>query len=103
MVDTVLRLQGNAASNQNQNADQNQNAGGEKDKAKEQPKKKWEPPVPTRVGKKNVSEGIAKASKLPTVYPTTRCRLKLYKMERIKDYLTLERVSNGRWNTGRDY
>ena len=61
----------------------------DKNKDKEQ-KKKWEPPVPTRVGKKKKKHGPAAASKLPPVYPTTRCRLKLLKMERIKDYLLLE-------------
>ncbi|KAI5119421.1 hypothetical protein M0805_009872 [Coniferiporia weirii] len=60
----------------------------DKDKSKEQ-KKKWEPPVPTRVGKKK-RHGPKAASKLPPVFPTTRCRLKLLKMERIKDYLLLE-------------
>ncbi|KAG9006698.1 ATPase of 26S proteasome regulatory subunit 4 [Tulasnella sp. JGI-2019a] len=59
-----------------------------KDKAKEQ-KKKWEPPLPTRVGKKK-KRGPDAASKLPAVFPTTRCRLKLLKMERIKDYMLLE-------------
>jgi hypothetical protein len=28
--------------------------------------------------------------KLPAVYPTTRCKLKMLKLERIKDYLLLE-------------
>jgi 26S proteasome regulatory subunit T2 len=61
-----------------------------KDKKDGQPeKKKWEPPLPTRVGKKR-RKGPAAASKLPPVFPTTRCRLKLLKMERIKDYLLLE-------------
>jgi 26S proteasome regulatory subunit T2 len=61
-----------------------------KDKKDGQPeKKKWEPPLPTRVGKKR-RRGPAAASKLPPVFPTTRCRLKLLKMERIKDYLLLE-------------
>lgn len=31
-------------------------------------------------------------AKLPPVFPNTRCRLKLLKMERIKDYLLLEEV-----------
>lgn len=56
---------------------------------KEQQKKKWEPPVPTRVGRKK-KKGPAASSKLPPVYPTTRCRLRLLKMERVKDYLLLE-------------
>lgn len=52
-------------------------------------KKKWEPPVPTRVGRKK-KKGPSASSKLPPVFPTTRCRLKLLKMERIKDYLLME-------------
>ncbi|KAI7894915.1 P-loop containing nucleoside triphosphate hydrolase protein [Mucor mucedo] len=59
-----------------------------KDKDKDK-KKKWEPPVPTRVGKKK-KRGPDTTAKLPQVYPTTRCRLKMLKMERIKDYLLLE-------------
>jgi len=61
-----------------------------KDKKESQPeKKKWEPPLPTRVGKKK-RRGPSAATKLPPVFPTTRCRLKLLKMERIKDYMLLE-------------
>ncbi|KAI8329321.1 26S proteasome subunit P45 [Chlamydoabsidia padenii] len=64
-------------------------ANGKKDKEKDQKKKKWEPPVPTRVGKKK-KRGPDTTAKLPQVFPTTRCRLKMLKMERIKDYLLLE-------------
>ncbi|GIX82060.1 26S proteasome regulatory subunit 4 [Caerostris extrusa] len=54
-------------------------------------KKKYEPPVPTRVGKKKKrTKGPEAASKLPLVTPHTRCRLKLLKLERIKDYLLME-------------
>ncbi|KAJ3273244.1 ATPase of 26S proteasome regulatory subunit 4 [Terramyces sp. JEL0728] len=60
------------------------------DKKDEKPeKKKWEPPVPTRVGKKK-KKGPDSTTKLPAVFPTTRCKLKLLKNERIKDYLLLE-------------
>ncbi|KAK4704981.1 26S proteasome regulatory subunit T2, partial [Phenoliferia sp. Uapishka_3] len=95
--------------------------------------KKWEPPLPTRVGKKkkrgpdptqkrkspsysrpkyrlrastlgkssvpeicrvwSPSIGVLTpplAHPVPTVYPNTRCRLKLLKMERIKDHLLME-------------
>jgi len=45
--------------------------------------------VPTRVGKKK-KRGPDATAKLPAVYPTTRCRLKLLKNERIKDYLLIE-------------
>ncbi|KAJ8310966.1 hypothetical protein KUTeg_011480, partial [Tegillarca granosa] len=63
---------------------------GEKKDDKEK-KRKYEPPVPTRVGKKKKRmKGPESASKLPQVTPHTRCRLKLLKMERIKDYLLME-------------
>ncbi|QRV75254.1 AAA family ATPase [Ceratobasidium sp. AG-Ba] len=61
---------------------------GKGDKPKDQ-QKKWEPPLPTRVGKKK-KRGPDASSKLPAVVPTMRCRLKLLKLERIKDYLLLE-------------
>jgi Proteasomal ATPase OB C-terminal domain len=81
-------FKGNAPSGMPPGGDQSQNPN-DKDKPKEPPKKKWEPPLPTRVGRKK-RKGPAAASKLPAVFPTTRCRLKLLKQERIKDYLLLE-------------
>lgn len=66
------------------------NPGDNKDKKDGPAKKKWEPPLPTRVGRKKNKRGPDSASKLPAVYPTTRCRLKLLKMQRIQDYLLLE-------------
>jgi 26S proteasome regulatory subunit T2 len=75
---------------QGANANANANANNKDKKENQEPqKKKWEPPLPTRVGKKK-RRGPAAASKLPAVFPTTRCRLKMLKMERIKDYLLLE-------------
>jgi len=63
--------------------------GGEKGKEKE--KKKYEPPVPTRVGKKRKkTKGPDAATKLPLVTPHTKCRLRQLKLERIKDYLLME-------------
>ncbi|KAJ3117613.1 ATPase of 26S proteasome regulatory subunit 4 [Phlyctochytrium bullatum] len=56
---------------------------------KKKSQKKWEPPLPTRVGKKK-KKGPDAATKLPPVFPTTRCKLKLLKNERIKDYLLME-------------
>ena len=62
-----------------------------KDKGDKTEKKKYEPPVPTRVGKKRKKvKGPDGAYKLPTVTPHTRCRLRLLKQERIKDYLLME-------------
>jgi len=54
-------------------------------------KKKYEPPVPTRIGKKKKkTKGPEAANKLPQVLPHTRCRLKMLRQERIKDYLLME-------------
>ncbi|KAF9366128.1 ATPase of 26S proteasome regulatory subunit 4 [Mortierella sp. NVP85] len=66
------------------------NGGKGQKKDDKEPKKKWEPPLPTRVGKKKLKKGPDASSKLPAVFPTTRCRLKMLKMERIKDYLLME-------------
>lgn len=63
--------------------------GGKKDEKGE--KKKYEPPVPTRVGKKRKrAKGPEAASKLPVITPHTKCKLRLLKQERIKDYLLME-------------
>lgn len=70
-------------------AGNNQDHDKNKDKDEKDKKKKWEPPVPTRVGKKK-KRGPDAISKLPAVFPTTRCRLKLLKLERIKDYMLME-------------
>jgi len=61
-----------------------------KEKEKKEPgeKKKWDAPA-TRVGRKK-KKGPESTKKLPPVYPTTRCRLKLLKTERIKDFLLME-------------
>jgi len=54
-------------------------------------KKKYEPPIPTRVGKKaKKNRGPDAANKLPVVKPHRNCRLKLLKLERVKDYLLME-------------
>lgn len=57
------------------------------DKKKEKPK--YEPPVESKFGKKR-RRGPDTAVKLPSVYPNTRCKLKLLKLDRIKDHLLLE-------------
>eukprot|EP01104_Vermistella_antarctica_P006362 TRINITY_DN17065_c0_g1_i1.p1 TRINITY_DN17065_c0_g1~~TRINITY_DN17065_c0_g1_i1.p1 ORF type:complete len:443 (-),score=169.63 TRINITY_DN17065_c0_g1_i1:139-1467(-) len=65
--------------------------GGKDDKKKEEEKKKYEPPPPSRIGRRKRKKGGPSASKkLPQVTPTTRCKLRLLKMERIKDFLLLE-------------
>ncbi|KAL6203419.1 hypothetical protein ACLB2K_027119 [Fragaria x ananassa] len=76
----------------NQQGDQNPNG----DKKEE--KKKHEPAAPpARVGKKQrKKKGPDAATRLPSVRPLTKCKLRLLKLERIKDYLLMEEefVSN---------
>ena len=64
----------------------------DKDKDGKQ-KKKWEPPTPaTRVGKRQrrVKGGGEASERLPTVTPASQCKLRLLKLERVKDYLLME-------------
>lgn len=60
-----------------------------KDQEKKE-KKKFEQPPPTRVGKKRRKKGPQIAAKLPEVTPLAKCKLRLLKLERIKDYLLME-------------
>lgn len=56
-------------------------------------KKKWEPPAPPpRVGRKQRKRNAAATlgGKLPTITPNAKCKLRLLKLERVKDWLILE-------------
>ena len=54
-------------------------------------KKKFEPPAPpVRVGRRKKRRGPVATAKLPLVTPTAKCRLRLLKLERVKDYLLME-------------
>ena len=57
---------------------------------KKEEKKKWEPPVATTIGKKKKRKGPEQASRVPKVYPVKQCRLRMLRLERAKDYLTIE-------------
>ena len=47
--------------------------------------------MPSRVGKKKkVQKGPDTAHKLPPITPHTKCRLRLLKLERVKDFLLME-------------
>lgn len=63
---------------------------GQDKKKKGKQKPKYEPPVQSKFGRKKRRGGPATAEKLPNIYPNTRCKLKLLRMERIKDHLLLE-------------
>jgi len=63
------------------------------EKKDQEKKKKWEPPLaPTRVGRKQKrrDKGSSLGTKLPTVTPNAKCKLRLLKLERIKDWLLME-------------
>ncbi|KAK3370482.1 P-loop containing nucleoside triphosphate hydrolase protein [Podospora didyma] len=63
----------------------------EKDKKKEKPKYEPPPRPTTRIGrKKKKAGGTSAAAKLPPIYPTSRCKLRLLRMQRIHDHLLLE-------------
>ena len=75
----------------NQQSGSGGGAGGNGGKKNDKEKKRYEAPIPTRVGKKRKRvKGPEAASKLPQVTPHTKCRLKLLKLDRIKDYLLME-------------
>lgn len=62
----------------------------QKKRKDETKKKRIERKPPTRVGKKKRNKGLATASKVPNVVPIAKCKLRLVKLERIKDFLVLE-------------
>ena len=72
--------------------DQSKPSRGDGKSGDKKPKKKYEKPLPTTIGKrkKKGPKGPASVNKLPLVMPHTRCRLRLLKQERIKDYLLME-------------
>lgn len=71
-----------------------QGGAGDQQKKDGEKKKKYEPPVPPpRVGKKQRRRGALASglgSKLPNVTPTAKCKLRLLKLERVKDWLLME-------------
>ncbi|RMD40655.1 hypothetical protein DV735_g4462, partial [Chaetothyriales sp. CBS 134920] len=71
----------------------NQGAKDGKDKDNKKDKPKYEPPPQptTRIGRrKRKQAGPNAAAKLPTIYPTARCKLRYLRMQRIHDHLLLE-------------
>lgn len=60
-----------------------------KKKQDDKKKKKFEPRAGAVVRKKK-KKGPATATKIPQVFPTSKCKLRLLKLERIKDFLLME-------------
>lgn len=64
---------------------------GQGDKNGKGQKKKYEPPpAPQRIGLKKKKKGLEGTGKIPAVTPSAKCRLRLLKLERIKDYMLME-------------
>lgn len=68
--------------------------GGQDKKDQKDQKEKKRPAGPPRtaatIGRKKKKKGPESSAKLPDVKPNTRCKLRLLKLERIKDYLLME-------------
>eukprot|EP00615_Pteridomonas_danica_P004466 CAMPEP_0114340190 /NCGR_PEP_ID=MMETSP0101-20121206/8217_1 /TAXON_ID=38822 ORGANISM="Pteridomonas danica, Strain PT" /NCGR_SAMPLE_ID=MMETSP0101 /ASSEMBLY_ACC=CAM_ASM_000211 /LENGTH=445 /DNA_ID=CAMNT_0001473381 /DNA_START=15 /DNA_END=1352 /DNA_ORIENTATION=- len=64
--------------------------GGEEKKEDEPKKKKFNPQPPLKGGRRRKKKGPQSGVKLPAVFPTTKCKLRLLKLQRIKDYMLME-------------
>jgi 26S proteasome regulatory subunit T2 len=61
-----------------------------KDDAAKKKKKRFEPRQTTRQGRRRRRKGPSGFSKTPTIVPSSKCKLRLLKLERVKDFLLLE-------------
>jgi len=61
-----------------------------KKKEEQKKKKKRFEPRPTRQGRRRRRKGPSGFSKTPTILPSSKCKLRLLKLERVKDFLLLE-------------
>ena len=53
-------------------------------------KKKKNPVAPKLAGKRRKKKGPAASVKIPQIFPTSKCKLRLLKLERVKDFLLME-------------
>jgi 26S proteasome regulatory subunit T2 len=53
-------------------------------------KKKKNPVAPKLAGKRKRKKGAAASVKVPQIFPTSKCKLRLLKLERVKDFLLME-------------
>ena len=56
----------------------------------EEDKKKKNPLAPKAAGKKKRKKGPSASVKIPQIFPTSKCKLRLLKLERVKDFLLME-------------
>ena len=63
---------------------------GDQKKEDKTKKKKFEPRPAARSGRRRRRKGPSAAVRIPQVFPTSKCKLRLLKLDRIKDFLLLE-------------
>jgi 26S proteasome regulatory subunit T2 len=66
----------------------NNNKENEPDKKKK--KKRFEPRPQARTGRRRRRKGPVGINKVPTITPTAKCKLRMLKLDRVKDFLLLE-------------
>jgi 26S proteasome regulatory subunit T2 len=60
------------------------------EKKEDEPKKKKFSQAPLRTGRRRKRKGPQTGVKLPVVFPSSKCKLRLLKLQRIKDYMLME-------------
>lgn len=66
------------------------NANKENEPDKKKKKKRFEPRPTTRSGRRRRRKGPVGINKVPTITPTAKCKLRMLKLDRVKDFLLLE-------------
>merc|ERR1711971_1044096 len=61
----------------------------ERERRQEEQKRRQEA-GPQRIGRKKKKKGVEQSTKLPTITPLSKCRLRFLRQERVKDYLIME-------------
>jgi 26S proteasome regulatory subunit T2 len=64
--------------------------GKEDDEKAKKKKKRFEPRPANRQGRRRRRKGPSGLNKTPTIVPTSKCKLRMLKLERVKDYLLME-------------
>jgi 26S proteasome regulatory subunit T2 len=79
---------GGGASGNNNNDPNNKDGGGDGKKKK----KRFEPrpAAGTRQGRRRRRKGPSGLNKVPTITPSSKCKLRMLKLDRVKDFLLLE-------------
>ena len=66
------------------------NANKENEPDKKKKKKRFEPRPTTRGGRRRRRKGPVGINKVPTILPNSKCKLRMLKLDRVKDFLLLE-------------